>query len=166
MNLTTGVRSAAAARRTTSIVLIAWLLAGTLDITAAILYYVGPSPAGSARLLQGIASGVLGARAFDGGAATALLGLALHYLIALIWALILFGAFRIVGVLRRHLVVTGVVYGFIVWCVMNLIVLPLSNVRHTPFEPQAAGIAAIILVLCVGLPMSLVIGRHLRDHGA
>lgn len=135
---------------------------GTLDITAAILYYVGPSDTAAARLLQGIASGVLGARAFDGGAATALLGLALHYVIALIWTLVLFVAFRTFGALRRRLVTTGIVYGLIVWSVMNLVVLPLSNVRRAPLQPRPAAVAAIILVLCVGLPLSLVIGRGLR----
>lgn len=152
----------ATARRTTATVLFAWLLAGTLDITTAILYYVGPSSVRAARLLQGIASGVLGARAFDGGATTALLGLAVHYLIALIWTLVFLVAFRPLTWLQRHLVLTGIAYGLIVWFVMNLVVLPMSNVRHQPFQPRAAGIAAIILVLCIGLPISLVIGRELR----
>lgn len=147
-------------------VLIAWFVAGTLDITTAILYYVGLSGARAERLLQGIASGLLGARAFDGGAATALLGLALHYLIALIWTLVFFVAFRALGALRRRLILIGIVYGLIVWLVMNLVVLPLSNVSRGPFQPRAAAIAAIILIFCIGLPMSLVIGRHLRDEHA
>jgi hypothetical protein len=156
--------SAATWRRTAVTVLIAWLLAGTLDIATAVLYYVGPSSTRAARLLQGIASGVLGASAFNGGAATALLGLALHYLIALIWTLVFLVAFRTLGALRRHLVLIGIVYGIIVWLVMSLVVLPLSNVSRAPFQPRAAGIAAINLVLCIGLPISLVLGRHLRDE--
>ena len=164
--MTTNLRSAATSRRTAVAVLIAWLLAGTLDITAAILYYVGLSSTRAARLLQGIASGVLGASAFDGGVATALLGLLLHYLIALIWTLVLLVALRTIGALRRHLVVLGIVYGIIVWSVMNLIVLPLSNVSRAPFQPRAAAIAAFILILCVGLPISLVIGRHVRGESA
>jgi hypothetical protein len=162
--MTTVLWSAATSRRTAVTVLIAWLLAGTLDITTAILFYVGPSSARAARLLQGIASGLLGARAFDGGAMTALLGLALHFLIALIWTLVFLVAFPTLGALRRHLVMIGIAYGIIVWLVMNLVVLPLSNVARGPFQPRAAGIAATILVLCIGLPISLVIGRHLRDE--
>src|SRR5215467_11006520 len=118
--MTSVVDSAATTRRTALVVMIAWVLAGTLDITTAVLYYVGPSSARAARLLQGIASGVLGARAFDGGAATALLGLSLHYLIALVWALVFLVAFRTLRVLRRHLVLIGIAYGIIVWLVMNL----------------------------------------------
>jgi len=151
-------------RRTALVVVIAWLLAGTLDITTAVFYYVGPSTARATRLLQGIASGLIGARAFEGGAATAWAGLALHYLIALIWTLGFFLACRTLGALRRRLVLTGIAYGIIVWFVMNLVVLPLSNVSRGPFEPRAAAIAATILILCVGLPISLVIGRHLRDE--
>ena len=159
--MTSVVSPAATTQRAVLVVLVAWLLAGTLDIATAVLYYVGPSSARAARLLKGIASGVLGARAFDGGAATALLGLALHYLVALIWTVVFVVAIRSFGALRRHLVVSGIAYGVIVWLVMNLVVLPLSNVTRGPFELRAAVIAAIILILCIGLPISLVIGRYL-----
>jgi hypothetical protein len=149
--------------RTLTAVLLAWLLAGTLDITTAIVYYTGASANGAERLLQGIASGVLGAAAFTGGAATAVLGVLLHYLIALIWTLVLFAAFREVTALRRHLVLTGIAYGVVVWLAMNLIVLPLSNVHRAPFRLGPAIVAAVILVFCIGLPISLVVGRPLRD---
>ena len=161
-----GRPAGAATRSTAVVVMTAWLLAGTLDITTAILYYVGPSSSRAARLLQGIASGVLGASAFAGGSATALLGLTLHYLIALIWTLVFVAAFRTFGRLRRNLVLTGIAYGIIVWFVMNLVVLPLSNVSRAPFHPRAAAIAAIILILCIGLPISLVIGRYLPEQNA
>jgi len=159
--MTSVVSSATPTQRTVLVVIVAWLLAGTLDITTVVLYYLGPSTARAARMLRGIASGILGARAFAGGAATALLGLALHYLIALIWTVVFVVAFRSLGALRRHLVLTGITYGIIVWLVMNLFVLPLSNVSRGPFELRAAVMAAIILILCIGLPISLVIGRYL-----
>src|SRR2546430_17038603 len=62
-------------------ILIGGLLAGILDLTSAIvitLYYHGSVT----RMLQGIASGALGKAAFDGGASTAALGDAFHFLIA------------------------------------------------------------------------------------
>lgn len=148
-----------AVRRTAVVVVIAWLLAGTLDIAAAILYYVGPSRARAERLLQGIASGALGRSAFEGGAATAALGLVLHYTIALIWTMLFLMASRKLGAMRRHLVLIGVAYGIVVWFVMNLVVLPLSRVSRAPFQPRAAAIAGLILICCIGLPISLVIGR-------
>ena len=150
-------------RRSMITILLAWLLAGTLDITTAIVYYIGASATGAERLLQGIASGVLGAAAFTGGAATAVLGLLLHYLIALIWTLVLLAAFRAMTLLRRHLVVTGIAYGVVVWFAMNLIVLPLSSARPAPIRLGPAVVAAVILVFCIGLPISLVVGRLFRD---
>jgi hypothetical protein len=157
--MTTTIGSAAPSRRLAATLVLGWLLAGTLDITTALLFYSGPSRARAARLLQGIASGVLGVGAFADGAGSALLGLLLHYGIALIWTLVLFAAFRAAPRLRRHLVVTGTAYGVVVWLVMNLVVLPLSRVRQAPIQLRAAAIGAIILVACIGLPLSLVLGR-------
>ena len=153
-------------RRATIAVVIAWLLAGTLDITTAILYYVGPSSARAERLLQGIASGVLGKSAFDGGTATALLGLALHYLIALIWTVVFFVAVRALRTRRHHLVLAGIGYGVIVWLVMNLVVLPMSRVSRGPIQLRAAAIGAFILILCIGLPISLIVGSVSLDEDA
>src|SRR5260370_40706234 len=54
---------------------------GVLDITAALVVYgfFGLKPM---RLLQGIASGLLGPKAFSGGLAAAVLGVLCHFLIA------------------------------------------------------------------------------------
>src|SRR5213080_5364911 len=62
-------------------VLWAGFACGVLDITAALIVYgyLGLKPM---RLLQGIASGFLGPKAFDGGLSTALLGLLCHFVIA------------------------------------------------------------------------------------
>ena len=51
------------------------LAAGVLDITAALVVY-GAFGLRPQRLLQGIAAGLLGPKSFDGGIATAALGLA------------------------------------------------------------------------------------------
>ena len=74
------------------------------------------------------------ARAFDGGAGTAALGLLLHYVIALVWTVLFFLAARRFGALTRHPIPVGLSYGVVVWAVMNLIVLPLSNARRGPFN--------------------------------
>src|SRR5438093_13517960 len=62
-------------------ILWAGLIAGGLDITAAFAVYgfFGLKPM---RLLQGIAGGLLGPRTFEGGLATAFLGLICQFLIA------------------------------------------------------------------------------------
>lgn len=152
--------------RPISVVLLGWLVAGTLDITAAITYYPLTANVSAIRILQGIASGVLGPRAFQGGYRTAALGLALHYLIAFIWTAVFFVALRLFKAFLRNLIATGVAYGVLVWAVMNLVVLPLSNVRHAPFNPSAALVAAAFLICCIGLPLAGIIGRHERARRA
>jgi hypothetical protein len=59
----------------------AGLIAGILDITSAFVI-AEIRGTGSIRMLQGIASGLLGRRSFEGGLATAGLGLTIHFLIA------------------------------------------------------------------------------------
>jgi len=98
---------------------------GVLDITAALVVYgfFGLKPM---RLLQGIASGLLGPRAFSGGLTTALLGLLCHFLIAFGAAAVYLVASRALGFLIEHAVISGFLYGVAVYFFMNRIVLPLS----------------------------------------
>jgi hypothetical protein len=143
-------------------IVVAWLLAGTMDIAAAIFVYAFPSGTKIVRLLQGIASGLLGATAFSGGLQTAAMGVMLHYVIALIWTLVAFFLLSTFKRLTRHLIVAGVTYGMVVWAVMNLIVVPLSKIGSRPLQLLPSLIAATILIVCIGLPIALVIGRELR----
>lgn len=138
-------------------ILRAGLIAGVLDITAAFAFAAlrGGTPL---RVLQYIASGLLGSPAFQGGAATAALGLALHFVIALGAAAVYWAASRRIAFLATHAVPAGLLYGVAVYFVMNLVVLPLSSVPQRPFTPSLAMIA--IHMLCVGLPIALVLRRR------
>jgi predicted ABC-type sugar transport system permease subunit len=59
------------------------LVAGTLDIVYACLFWALKRDVPAQQILQSVAAGLLGKASFEGGAATAALGLALHFLIAL-----------------------------------------------------------------------------------
>ncbi len=138
----------------------AWLLAGTLDITIASIYF---PLAGKFRLIllyQGIASGVLGARAFAGGMPTAVLGLALHYLIALIWTVFFFFVYPKMKFLSMNRTVTAVGYAVFVSSVMTFVVLPLSNVHHYPVKAEPFLISTAILMFTIGLPITTVVRKH------
>src|SRR5258708_13902060 len=82
-------------------VLWAGFACGVLDITAALVVY-GFFGAKPVPLLQGIASGLLGPKAFDGGLATALLGLLCHFVIAFGPAAVYFAANRTIPFLLHH----------------------------------------------------------------
>jgi hypothetical protein len=132
----------------------AWFIAGTLDITAATIHFLLRGGTTPLRLLQFIASGILGKDAFSGGLPTAFVGLVLHYGIALLWTTLFFLLAAKIPVLVQNVVVSGVVYAIVVWCMMSFIVLPLSNTVKQPFNPLQSFIGVCILMLCIGLPIA------------
>jgi hypothetical protein len=138
------------------------LIAGTLDITAAFLtawFRAGVTPG---RVLQFIASGLLGAASFNGGTKTVLLGLALHFLIATVATAVFYFASRKLLVLIEHPVVFGLLYGVVVYVVMNFAVLPLSRIQPRPMTLTGFTIGILTLMLCIGLPIALIVRRFSR----
>ena len=142
-------------------VLWAGFACGVMDITAALIVY-GYFGAKPLRLLQGIASGLLGPRAFDGGFATALLGLLCHFAIAFGAAAVYYVASRGLRLLIEHAVISGALYGVAVYFFMQRIVLPLSAAAKRPFSLKMMIIGVVIHIFCVGLPISLSVRRFSR----
>ena len=138
----------------------AGLLCGLMDITAAFITW-WPKGVKPPRLLQGVAAGWLGPNSFNGGMATAALGLAFHFLIAFTAAFVFYVASRHLAFMIRQPVVSGLLYGIMVYLVMYWLVMPLSNFHGT--KTVTSSIVAIIThIICVGLPISLVIHRFSR----
>jgi len=136
----------------------AGLIAGTLDIVAAFVVY-GFFGAKPIPLLQGIAAGLLGSGARNGGIGTAALGLVCHFFIAFLAAAVYFILSHWLPATRRHAVVSGAVYGVMVYFVMNRIVVPLSAARKFPFSWQMMFIGLAIHVVCVGIPIAVATRR-------
>ena len=134
---------------------------GVMDVSAAFIVY-GFFGAKPVPLLQGIASGLLGPRAFQGGLATAMLGLLCHFVIAFGAAAVYFAASRAIPFLIQNAVVSGALYGVAVYFFMNRIVLPLSAVAKRPFSLKLMIVGVIIHIFCVGLPISLSVRRFSR----
>jgi hypothetical protein len=134
---------------------------GVLDITAALLVYgsMGLKPV---RLLQGIAAGVLGPKSFQGGMGTALLGLALHFVIAFGAATVYLVASRGMRILVEQAALCGALYGIAVYFFMNRIVVPLSGATKFPFSVKMMMIGVVIHIFCVGLPIALSVRRFGR----
>ena len=83
-------------------ILTAWIIAGTMDAVAAVLVYsVVLQKATVLQIFQGIASGVMGAKAVEGGTVTGLIGLALHYLIAFCWVIFYFFIYTSIKFLKK-----------------------------------------------------------------
>src|SRR5215469_13081928 len=99
-------------------VLVGGMIAGALDLSAAFILYGWGVP-------RGIASGLLGPSARQGGVGTYILGVCLHYFIALPAATVYSMTSRKLEFLKDHALVYGLFYGIAVFLVMHLIVIPL-----------------------------------------
>jgi hypothetical protein len=137
-------------------IFLAGLLAGTLDILAAIVIL---GKMNAEKVLQYIASGVYGKVAFEGGHVMAWAGLVFHYLIALSFAADFFILYSIVPIIRKYTIGSGLLFGIFVWVVMNLVILPLTNVSRGNFTFSGVLLNMVILMLAVGLPISLVTNK-------
>jgi len=139
------------------------LVAGTLDLLAAIIQTLvaGGSPV---KLLQYIASGIFGPQSFSGGAPFALMGLAFHYMIAMIWTAIFFILYRAIRMFSNNCVFGGLLWGVFIWAIMNLVVLPLSNVPTSPWDTPRALIALLVLISAMGMPISYLAYRFYRKE--
>jgi hypothetical protein len=150
-----------AARR----ILVAGAVAALLDITFAYVYFalVLGLVDGLQGVFQSIAAGLLGRDAFQGGPATAALGAVLHVAIAYTWTCIFFLAVRSWTGLRRAMrtttgaVVVGLLFGMIVWAVMDLVVLRLSRAHSLPLSNPRFYINLAQHAVMIGLPIALII---------
>ncbi len=109
-------------------------------------------------IYQSVASGLLGRGAYQGGLATAALGMFLHFFIATTAAAVYVGASRKLPLLLRQPAPCGLGFGTAVYFFMKYVVLPLSAVaRLTPFEPAAM----IGHAFLVGLPIAFFASTRL-----
>lgn len=143
--------------RPAAAILVGGLIAGALDLAYAIAVY---SPRAPIRIPQTIASGLLGPRAYEGGAGTAALGVVLHFVIALGAAAVYYLASRGLEVLIRRAVACGLVYGALVYLFMHLVVLPLSAVAKHPMPFVYMAAELVEHWFFVGLPIALSVRRY------
>ena len=142
------------------------LIAGTLDISENIVFnafrHITP-----AMVFQYIASGLTGTWAFQAGAASIALGVAIHYTIALVWTAVFYLASLRMSVLVRRPVVCGLAYGAVVYAVMNFVVLPLTRVPHAHAAMTVASRVSGVLALlfCIGLTVALLTRRDWKARG-
>jgi hypothetical protein len=150
-------------------ILYAGAIVGVLDITAACIEVYVSYGFAPPRLLKGVASGLLGRGALEGGFGTAALGLLMHFTMALTVAAIFYALSRRFPLPQKlsGVVAVGLLYGAAVFAVNNYATAPfLSGVRslylHTPisFRHPMGWSQFVIHLFCVGLPIALVMHRY------
>jgi hypothetical protein len=132
------------------------LTAGALDLTQAMILF-------GSRIPLSIAGGVLGRAAFRGGAGTYVLGVLLHFFIALSASAVFYAASRRLRFLTEHPLVCGLFYGAAVEEIMNLVVLPLSALHaRGPYKLNDLILGLLVHMVVVGLPISFSVRRFAR----
>ena len=136
------------------------LTGGTLDLLQACLLFGWDIP-------LSIAGGLLGPMAEHGGAGTYVLGVSLHFFIALSAATIYYTVSRRLTFLKQHVLVCGLFFGATVDTVMNLIVLPLSALHaRGPYELHDLIQGLLVHMVVIGLPISFSVRRFSKQTGS
>ena len=143
-------------------ILIGGLICGALDLLFAISF-AGYNGAAPSRVLQTIASGLLGDAAFAAGIGVAILGVGCHFALSILWAVVFAIASWRLPVLARRPFVTGLAFGVIVFLCMRLLVLPLSAYPHpVTFKPLATVLDLLSHMLLFGVPIAMIVSRAIR----
>jgi uncharacterized membrane protein YagU involved in acid resistance len=139
------------------------------DISFAIAVWTGLyRRASPPRILQAIAAGLLGPASFEGGRATAALGLFLHFVIAYGWTAVFLVALLGWPALRARVarpgwaLGLGLLYGALVWLAMDFIVLPLSRARPAAVSTPWFWMQLAQHPFLVGLPIVWVLSGAWR----
>jgi len=130
---------------------------GILDGLAATIHAAikGVSPD---KVFHYVASGLIGRDAsYNGGAATVVLGILLHFVIAFGVVVVFLLLSRSFPVLLRRAQLSGMVYGIAVYFAMAYLIVPLSAVPKIPFSFSGLITSIVIHMFCVGLPAALIV---------
>jgi len=144
-------------------VLAGGFVAGALDILYACAFWWIKAGAPARRIFQSVAAGLLGKATYDGGWATAALGLSLHFFIALSMS----AAYHMVAarwpLLWRRPWACGGAYGLLLYVIMNYVVVPLSKAGSGSKDLLWIVLTVVVHVLLIGVPIALSARRAYRS---
>lgn len=149
-------------------VLAGGLVAGTLDIAYACTFWAAKADVTAQSIFQSVAAGLLGEASYAGGARTAALGLALHFMIATTMSAAYYLAARRWAVLGQRPLLCGVWYGLLLYAIMNFVVVPLSAAGVASQDALWIGLSIAVHALLIGVPIALATrasGGHVETGG-
>ncbi len=142
--------------RTLPAILVGGGIAGALDLISAYITFGVSVP-------RGIAAGLLGPSARQGGLGVYILGIALHFFIALSGAAFYYAVSRRLTFMVDHPLVCGLFFGIAFFLVMNLIVLPLSAIHFSgPYTLRGLIQGLLAHIILIGLPISYSVRKFSR----
>jgi hypothetical protein len=138
-------------------IFLAGLAAGLLDGTAAVIFLGKMNYSG---VFKFVASGLFGKSAFAGGNEMVIYGIIIHLLIAMTFAFFYYFIFSKISFFSKNKIIGGLLFGLLVWMIMNLLILPFTKIPHSPIILIGAIKNILILMFCVGLPISLIMQKQ------
>lgn len=135
--------------------------AGTADLAFAVGFWAIRADVPPVRILQSIASGVLGKASYAGGAASATLGAVLHYAIMAGMMAAYFLVARRIPRLTSRWRSMGALYGLWLYVAMTRIVVPLSAAGPGSTNPTWVS-ASIAMHVAIGVACAWFARRALR----
>jgi hypothetical protein len=154
---TSGSNSSAVATITT-----ATIISGLLDATAGVVIYWIYKGLNPLQVLQYIASGIFGPSVIGGSVVYVLIGLVLHFVIAFAFTCAYYLVFPYIRSFAKNTIVNGLLYGAFIWVFMNYLVLPISNIPHSP-KDLVSVMELIWHSALVGLPIAVIVEKHFKN---
>ena len=140
-------------------IILTGLVAGILDGTAAVISFIIKTGKDPAIVFKYIASAVFGKTAYTTPGMVGL-GILFHFCIAFIFTIIFFFLYPRISWIGKNKFLAGVLYGIVVWAIMNQLVVPMSQAAQQPFVLKNAIISMLILICFIGIPISLMANKH------
>jgi hypothetical protein len=163
MNINTGVARASFSEAALPGILLGGFFAGLADF----IYPTVKTVMDGGSWMQpwkGVASGLIGKAAFEGGIGIVALGITLHFFICVIAAALLYLIASRLKWLPRPWIVLGVLYGIAFLAVMNYLILPLSAIGRGIYPLETLAVTAFVHILLVGWPTAFFVSRALRTE--
>jgi hypothetical protein len=146
-------------RQILSAAVLGGVIAASIDIGAAALI----SGRSNTFIMQVIAGGLLGKATFDGGIGTVVLGAVLQEIMGVLIATIYVLSSRTIPGLLRRWIPGGLVYGVIIFFVMNYVVVPLSAWKSAPHFTPVKFVENMAAMLLFGLIVAFFARRLVSE---
>jgi hypothetical protein len=141
-------------------VLLAGCAAATIDIVFAFVFFgwtIGITPV---RVLQSVATGWYGRGSFDGGLATAAVGLVSHFAILIVAAWFYYLASRRLPLLNRSPLACGIAFGIAIYIAMTFVIVPLSATPARALTLSVVSVGQFLIHPVLGVAIAMIVRRY------
>ena len=145
-------------------ILWAGFFVGYLDITAAIINFMFNSDKSPKLIFNYIASAAFGNQRAYSEKSMVFFGILFHFIVAYSFTIVFFLIYPRLNFVSKYPLLTAILYGCFVWLVMNLLVVPNSQIDKYPQINPKMLIQVGILIVAIGIPLSYIAYWFYKDR--